>query len=270
MKQIKEIHIVIAVLVIVFGGIGIFKLTGTWTTETTKVPVKFTTGELEGEYNPEDIRGSYTFEEISTLFEIPDEVLRTAFNIPDDIPSTSFHSKDLETIYEDVEIGNDAIKAFVATYLDIPYELADVIMPDQAVDILLERFPDYDASEYDIVNAIRLSLHLEDMTETPEGETDGAVDGASEGESDGDLASQEGDLDANENTEEDHEEPTVNGNTTFMQVIDAGVDEATIEEVIGGPIPSTAMTIKDYCIDNGLSFSVIKESLSDLMEGLDQ
>jgi len=49
------------VVFVLFGGILLSIALGEWTTKTTKEPLKFTEGEFAGEYNPADIRGSYTF-----------------------------------------------------------------------------------------------------------------------------------------------------------------------------------------------------------------
>ena len=59
------------VLVFIFGGIWISSLTGSWQTTSTKIPATYTSGEFAGQYNPADIRGSYTFGEISDNFKIP-------------------------------------------------------------------------------------------------------------------------------------------------------------------------------------------------------
>jgi len=84
------------VVVILFGGILFTTLMGWWQTESVKEPVKYTTGELAGEYNPADIRGSYTFGDINRLFNIPLEDLRVAFGLPSDADVAAFQAKSLE------------------------------------------------------------------------------------------------------------------------------------------------------------------------------
>ncbi|NLI41937.1 MAG: 4Fe-4S binding protein, partial [Caldisericales bacterium] len=59
------------IVTVLFGGILLSIALGEWTTKSTKEPLTFAEGEFAGEYNPADIRGSYTFGEISRLFEIP-------------------------------------------------------------------------------------------------------------------------------------------------------------------------------------------------------
>ena len=281
MKPIKEKYIILIILVLIFGGIGLFKLAGVWSTETNKVPVKFSSGELAGEYNPDDIRGSYTLDDIATLFEIPEDVLKAAFNIPLDTDATAFKSKDLEGLYEGVEIGNDSMKAFVAVYKSIDYDLTDVLLPDEAVDILLEAHPEFDAQMVALLNATRVSAlgstTTESSVETPvettaapddqtnSGETVTSTENTLSSEASTSTETTEPTTSSSEAGEEEHEEPLVNGNTTFMQVLNAGVTEAEIETIIGGKIPSTAMTVKDYCTNNGIGFSTVKTALSDLM-----
>ncbi|MGB8983706.1 MAG: hypothetical protein WCC12_17690, partial [Anaerolineales bacterium] len=51
--------------IIMFGGIAVSSALGWWQTESTKVPAAYTEGEFAGQANPADIRGSYTFGDIS-------------------------------------------------------------------------------------------------------------------------------------------------------------------------------------------------------------
>ena len=57
----------IILVVILFGGITLSTALGYWQTKSTKQPIRFQEGEAAGEYNPADIRGSYTFGEISPI-----------------------------------------------------------------------------------------------------------------------------------------------------------------------------------------------------------
>jgi len=59
--QLKSIPLAFVILVVFFGGIGASGALNYWQTESSKIPEKFLTGEVAGEYNPADIRGSYTF-----------------------------------------------------------------------------------------------------------------------------------------------------------------------------------------------------------------
>ncbi|MBS7527029.1 hypothetical protein KHM83_10085 [Fusibacter paucivorans] len=271
MKRIREQTILIAILVIILGGIGVTMATGIWSTESTKVPVKFETGDFEGEYNPEDIRGSYTLAEIASIFEIPESILKTAFGIDESVSADSFKSKDLETLYpEEVEIGNDAMKAFVSLYKGIPYELTGLILPDAAVDIILSQSYDFDEPLRSAIERTRYSIFEAQASadgDTPDGENNtltGTIDNETT-----EFVNDASDAVENETAHETTEdEPVINGNTTFMQALDAGLSISDIEAVIGGEIPSTAMTIKDFCVNSGLSFSTVKTTLTAKIEAL--
>ena len=104
------------VVFILFGGILFTTLMGWWQTESVKEPVKYTTGELAGEYNPADIRGSYTFGDINRLFNIPLEDLRVAFGLPSDADVAALQAKSLEEMYSGLEqeIGTGSLRLFVA------------------------------------------------------------------------------------------------------------------------------------------------------------
>lgn len=58
----------------------------------------------------------------------------------------------------------------------------------------------------------------------------------------------------------------INGQTTFWQIRQAGASEERISEILGAEMPNTAMTIKDYCMQNGLPFSTIKKALQAEMD----
>ena len=138
------------VLVLIFGGIGGSIAFNLWNTEgggsgqgsgDSRVPVTFKVGEFAGEYNPADIRGSYSFGHISELWEIPLTELGTAFGLGAIENLADFRCGDLEAAYssleEDVEIGTDSVRVFVALYTGLPYLLSDTTyLPQPAVDIL--------------------------------------------------------------------------------------------------------------------------------------
>lgn len=53
----------------------------------------------------------------------------------------------------------------------------------------------------------------------------------------------------------------ITGKTTFQEVLDWGVPQAAIEQIIGGNLPSPSMVIKDYVVGQGKEFSSIKAAL---------
>ena len=140
MKIRPQIAIIITLMIFV-SGIAISSATGLWTTKSTKTPVKLTDPSYAGEYDPADIRGSYTFADISSLFNVPIEDLSAAFGF-DASSAATFKCKDLETIYEnsEFEVGTASVRMFVAYYLGLPYEpTEETYLTDTAVNILNEK-----------------------------------------------------------------------------------------------------------------------------------
>lgn len=139
--KIKSYVLTLVIIIILFGGIGITKTLGLWKTESTKVPATIKSGEANGKYNPADIRGSYTFKDISESFNIPVEILGQAFVVESSNLNT-FKVKELETIYASLkdsgtEIGTSSVRMFVAYYLELPYEITEEsYLTEAAVDIL--------------------------------------------------------------------------------------------------------------------------------------
>ncbi len=236
--KIKLWGIALIIFVVIFGGIGITMLTGDWTTTSDKIPAKFETGEYAGEYNPEDIRGSYTFDDVSQAFGIDTAVLFEAFGIPQDTDATAIKTKDIEASYGEAEIGNESVQVFVALYKGISIPLLDTYLPNRAVEILLETNAALTQEQKDY-----LAAHTVDTV---------PVDTAG--------------LAAAAETAETEEETGIKGGTTFQQALDMGITREQIVAVIGGEMPAANMTIRDYCSEKGLSFSEIKAKLNDLIE----
>ncbi|HCP14730.1 MAG TPA: hypothetical protein DIT32_02965 [Peptococcaceae bacterium] len=132
------------VLVVIFGSVMISSALGLWQTTSSKVPDVYDTG-TSVEYDPADIRGSYTFGEIEAAFGVPAEDLGRAFGIKDPADYSTFRCKELETLYSDLaaqgtEIGTDSVRHFVALYKGLPFTLVDTTyLPAPAVEILKEK-----------------------------------------------------------------------------------------------------------------------------------
>ncbi|MHB1485753.1 MAG: hypothetical protein ACYCYI_14010 [Saccharofermentanales bacterium] len=143
---------------IVLAGILITNITGLWATESTKIPRKLGAGQIfrslsssasslssplsqsSIEYDPADIKGSYTFSEISDLYKISVENLATAFMIEENAINT-FKCKDVKANFADApnEIGTASVRLFVSLYYGLDYESAeDVYLPESAATILKE------------------------------------------------------------------------------------------------------------------------------------
>ena len=140
--KMKSSMLGLIVIVVIFGSVGITSALELWKTTNDKVPVRYTAGISAGQYNPADIRGSYTFGEIQKVFEIPVEDLGIAFGVKDPGNYDSFRCKELETIYAPLaaqgkEVGTGSVRYFVALYKGLPITLVDgTYLPKPAVDIL--------------------------------------------------------------------------------------------------------------------------------------
>ena len=227
-----------AILVILFGGIMATTAMNWWKTESSKVPAVYTEGELAGEYNPADIRGSYTFGEVSELFNIPLADLGEAFQIPAGTNAASFELKSLETLYTGLpqEIGTSSVRLFTAWYKGLPYELSeDSYLLPQAVEILRQKVlltaeqETYLESHIVDINADTLPQPAITTTKAP-----GATPQVSG---------------------EQTAEKTVKGTTTFQDLLDWGVSQSEIESILGESMPAAETVIKNYYTDQGLEFS---------------
>jgi len=139
--KIKPQTAILVVLAIFVSGIAITSATGIWTTQSTKIPAKLKDAQYSETYDPADIRGSYTFSDISRLYNIPPEDLSAAFGV-DEEQISNFKCKDLEGIFAEspYEIGTGSVRMFTAYYLGLPYSSTEeVYLPDTAVKILTER-----------------------------------------------------------------------------------------------------------------------------------
>lgn len=242
--KINSKKLLISFVLILVAGIAGAKLTGLWITESTKEPVKFTEGEFVGQYDPEDIRGSYTFCDIENAFGVKAELIAEAFNIKTDDPCT-VKAKDLELVYgyldEDTEIGTGAIKLFVAFYTGLPH--GDIeYLPSTAVEVLKREG--------------KWTTEMESLLEGHIIEVDSVEAVLIEG--------------TEEHTEEvsDSEEETmeVKGSTTFADVISWGIEKERIEEIVGFEIDNVNLSIRDACEEKGVLFSEVKTILNEEIE----
>lgn len=247
--KIKTMTMGIIIFIIIFGGIGTTLAIDLWSTTSSKVPAKIKNGEFAGSYNPVDIRGSYTFSEVADLFEIDLQVLYKAFNIPTETKGTEIQTKDLEDLYEESggEIGNESVQLFVALYKNLPIELDEIYLTKQATDLIMQGNENLTNEQRDYLGdhtldinpaSISIKTNLDRVsTDTSESETE-------------------------------ESENVVKGSTTFQTVLDAGVTKKEVEEIINAPMPPLNQTVKDYCIDVGVSFQDVKDKLNARTENL--
>ena len=243
----------LVVLVVIFGGIGGTMAFNLWNTEGggngqgnggVQIPVTFQVGEFAGEYNPADIRGSYSFGHVSELFEIPLAELGTAFGLGTIEYLAGFKCNDLHETYanleEDVEIGTGSVKMFVALYSGLPYTLADdEYLPQSAVEILKTRaILTEDQVAFLDTHSVDISgLRIVDPSTLTGGvgPTDGMV---------------------------------IKGMTAFVDLLNWGLSEEEIEAIIGGELPAIGMTIRDFAIQKGLDFGQTKAALQARLDTL--
>lgn len=226
----------IITLVIFSGGIFGSTALNLWKTQSLKIPNRIQRGESIGEYNPEDIRGSYQFGNISDYFDIPLDVMARAFGLPPEVNAASFVCGDLEKLYgdlgKDIEIGTGSVKLFVALYSGIPYELPeDDYLTEEAVEILKnhatltkEQIAFLDAHAID-VSGIEYDIEIEVEEEVQ------------------------------------NYARFVAGQTTFANLLDWGVSGETISSIIGDDVFNPLTKVRVYCDENGLEFSAIKAAL---------
>ncbi len=260
--KLKNSHIVVLIVLILIGGIYVAKGFDLWATESEKIPVKLSEGVGAGTYDPFDIRGSYTFEEIARLFEIDITLLAEAFQLGDANAANARQSKDLEAMYGElpggVEIGNESVQVFVAIMKELDIDGTDAFLPTSAVQVLLRVNP----QRSDKILAY-LESHQVDVT-VISGTAVIASEGSSESTSEGNIASTS--KESVENASEGENELRVNGNTTFSQVLDFGITKEQIETILDAKMPPENQSVKSYCTDKGLSFSTVKDALNALIE----
>ncbi len=231
----------IIVFVTIFGGIAFASAMGWWATESSKVPVAFADGEFAGQANPADIRGSYTFGDISNSFDVTPAVLAQAFGVQRDDPA-AFAVKDLEALYASTayEIGTTSIRLFVAYYTGLPFDTTgqEIHLPRPAAQILLAKnnlTPEQLA--YLEKYTVDVGTSNPVVAQTPAATSPSNESAASS------------------------TEYMVKGKTTFGELVQWGVPQQTIETLIGASLPDPAMTLKDYASANGLNFETLKPAL---------
>lgn len=244
--RIKSNTLGVIVLIVIFGGIVASSVFNMWNTSSTKVPVQYQSGDFKGEYDPSDIRGSYTLGDINNSFNVSVETLAKAFGVENTGDIAGFQLKNLESIYADLktqgkDIGTGSVRLFVGLYTGLPVELDEgIFLPRSAAEILTEKGN---------LSEEQLTFVKSHTVELPN-----------------DMQKQSDSNASNAENVQTEDARIVKGKTTFYEVISWGVKKEKVEELIGGQIPSQSMTISDYCRQNGISFSPIKDSLNNLID----
>jgi len=250
------------VVALLFGGIFFSSAMGWWQTESTKEAAKITTGEFTGQANPTDIRGSYTFGDVEKNFAVPAAVLAEAFGIQDSNPA-AFAVKGLEGMYANSgqEVGTASVRLFVALYKGMPYDLStDIYLPESAIEMLRARNLTSEQTAYLAKHTVT-NLGAAPATSVPSAPQATQAPSAQ-------SAPQATQVPAAQPTPKaetpgaSSTDRVVKGVTTFADVLGWGVSQATIEKVLGMPMPAApGMKVKDYCTEKGLNFETIRPGL---------
>lgn len=230
--KLKSLYIPFIIIIILTGGVTISKSLGIWLTESTKIPKKISSGTYAGEFDPSDIRGSYTFNDISKSFEVAPKDLAEAFNIITNNPQ-DIEVKSLEELYSqlEVEVGTDSVRKFVALYTGLPSD-SEAVLPERAIELLYSNNKITDSEMEELLqNTIILPSSV---TETPS------------------ISSEDNKV--------------INGKTTVKEVLDYGVKLEQVEELLGVKISDKAAAIRDLCQEQEISFSTVKNTLTNLIE----
>lgn len=247
--KINRSIIAMSILLVFAFSILISQQTGYWRTESAKVPAKFQSGAFEGIFDPADIRGSYSFSDVSSAFDIPLEILGQAFDIPSEYDLSTFQNKNLESMYaldKPFEIGNGSVKLFVALYKGLPYDYAGSqdYLPKPAVEILLsEKKLNRDQIDYVNSHSIDLKSAQSASLEVQSSEQANSI-----------------------GHEETEDTLTIKGKTMFQDLLDAGLTKGEIEAVLGMEMGHPLEEVRTYCQSKGLEFSSIKAKLQGIVD----
>lgn len=257
--KLKSLHIALITLVLIFGGITLSSALGYWNSEEEKAPSRYSDAELSGQYDPESIKGSFSFGDISEYFEIPLDDLARAFGLTEPAAYSAFKCKDLESIYtfpEDsgLEIGTGSVKLFVAFYKNLPIDLTvedSSLLPEAAEILKTKATLSEDRLAY-------LDSHTVDMSESAAIPSDNnAPEASSDREASALLP-----LPSPYKTGEENQY-TIKGTTTFRDLLNWGLTESEIEGIIEDDMPFTGIRIRDYAEDRQLVYSTLKKSFEE-------
>ncbi len=264
--KIKSRTLAIIIIIVVCGGIFTGSALGYWKTTNTKTPEKFNTGEFAGQANPADIRGSYSFADISNTFGVPIEDLGIAFGLTDPQKYADFKCKDLESIYSSLaaagtDVGTGSVRYFVALYKGLPITLTEEsYLPESAVEILKTKATlTPDQIKYLDTHTVTMETLMKAVPSATAAETTATTPAAT----------------ATAPISETHEavaSPAKNpalqeikGKTTFKELLEWGLKKEDIEQVIGDTLPNTSITVRDYATQKGVEFNTYKIPLQELL-----
>ena len=236
--KIKSIHILLAIIIIIGGGILLASELDLYNTDRVKSPRKT----VEGVYDIYDIRGSHTLEEIEKYYQLPASSVIEAFGLRPDTNSKNFQLKDMKEIFKPVElegekyiVETDTVKVFASLYLKIPYASDETFyLPEKTVNYLIENNKlTGEEKEYWQGHTFKLEyLNSKYLTAS----------------------------DFSEIVVEEAEGFKVTGKTTIQELLDGGITEEIFKEVTGFKVPEDkSVLVRDFVIDKGIEFGEIKD-----------
>lgn len=219
--------------------------TGYWQTERAATPKIIEAGSFQGQYDPYDIRGSYTIEEILTLYQIPKQDFYTGLELPASLP-TSSKLKELESIVNGEEYFEVSdVRDFVAFYLGIIPEI-----PENSEH---ETVTIGDLATESTTNAQESNAYTQDSQDNQSGEFGSGLGNPNDPTIDHD----------NKST------TTPTGGTTMAQVYEWGISREMMEKQFEVNFDhlgiSTETTLRNFSDQTGIKMYDIKEFISSKM-----
>ena len=240
--KIKSIHILLAIIIIIGGGILLASELDLYNTDRVKSPRKT----AEGLYDIYDIRGSHTLEELEKYYQLPASSAIEAFGLrPDTIPAL-FQLKDMKEIFKPVElegeeyiVETDTVKVFTSLYLKIPYVSDETFyLPEKTVNYLVEN-DKISGEEKEYWQGHTFKMEYLDSKYLASSEFTRIVAEETEGFA-------------------------VKGNTTIQELLDSGITEEKFEEVTGFKAPDKkSVSLRDFIVEKGFEFGEIKDKFAE-------
>lgn len=257
--------VALSVLVVLFGGIYLTIGTGHWATDRQAEPLKL----QSGDYDPADIRGSYTFAEIEKFFGVPAALLFEAFGIPEEKRTDAFQIKEMEGLFEpvilegaEVEVGTDLVRVFTSIYAGLPYESDETThLPEGLVKTLIQEqklsedqqaywkthtFPLILAGSAPTQEEIQTTISTEQSQEQPAAQEQTQPQAASS------PVAESAAVD-------------IKGRTTMGELLDFGLTKEQFKELTGIEMPGTAVKMKEFTDANGLDMEMIKTKILEVL-----
>lgn len=232
---LRALPLAVIAVAVLFGGIALSVFLGRWNVSSSKIPATIRSGDFVGQPNPSDIRGSYTWDDVSNAFAVPVDALVQAFGAE----SSTARVNALETVWagklaEGTEVGTDSVRIFVSLYTGLPHTPEEgSVLPLTAVNVLEKA-------------GKSVPVHIRDSAVSP----DSASITTPVTESSGNSASVISPVAI-----------AITGKTTFRELENAGYDMEKVE-VLTGKFTDPDEAIRDFCLRSGIEFSAVKEGLS--------